>query len=238
MEVKIAGGHANSTASLDGELPAGNNNIGDVDVASLPGTVATDITAIKTAVETLDNAISGSEMQVDVVTLPALPAGTNNIGDVDVASLPGTVETDLAAIKTAVELLDNTVSGSELQVDVVSAALPTGAATEATLDAIKTAVETLDNAVAGSELQVDIVSSALPTGAATETTLDAIRDKIASSLVPEVYDYIALTYVAAGDGAGEIETVTYKTGGSGGTTVATLTLAYNGDDKLASVTRS
>ena len=27
-------------------------------------------------------------MQVDVVTLPALPAGTNNIGDVDVASVP------------------------------------------------------------------------------------------------------------------------------------------------------
>lgn len=42
--------------------------------------------AIKTAVETIDNAISGSEMQVDVVA--ALPAGTNNIGDVDVLSLP------------------------------------------------------------------------------------------------------------------------------------------------------
>ena len=53
--------------------------------------------AIKTAVETLDNAIAGSEMQVDVVG--ALPAGTNaigklaansgvDIGDVDVTSLP------------------------------------------------------------------------------------------------------------------------------------------------------
>lgn len=53
--------------------------------------------AIKTAVETIDNAISGSEMQVDVVG--ALPAGTNaigklaansgvDIGDVDVTSLP------------------------------------------------------------------------------------------------------------------------------------------------------
>ena len=51
--------------------------------------------AIKTAVETIDNAISGSEMQVDVVG--ALPAGTNaigklaansgvDIGDVDVTS--------------------------------------------------------------------------------------------------------------------------------------------------------
>mgnify|MGYP001158711708 CR=1 FL=1 len=40
--------------------------------------------AIKTAVEALDNAIGGNEMQVDVVA--ALPAGTNNIGDVDIAS--------------------------------------------------------------------------------------------------------------------------------------------------------
>lgn len=39
---------------ISGSIPAGTNNIGDV----------------------------------DVLTLPALPAGTNNIGDVDVASLP------------------------------------------------------------------------------------------------------------------------------------------------------
>lgn len=48
-------------------------------------TIDADTGAIKTAVETLDNAISGSEMQVDVVA--ALPAGNNNIGDVDVASI-------------------------------------------------------------------------------------------------------------------------------------------------------
>ena len=41
--------------------------------------------AIKTAVEVLDNAIAGTEMQVDVVA--ALPAGTNNIGDVDVLTI-------------------------------------------------------------------------------------------------------------------------------------------------------
>ena len=45
-----------------------------------------DITSIKTAVEIIDNAISGSEMQVDVVA--PLPAGTNNIGDVDVLTVP------------------------------------------------------------------------------------------------------------------------------------------------------
>ncbi len=88
--------------------------------------------------------------------------------------------TSNAAIKTAVEILDNVVSGSEAQVDIVSSALPTGASTEATLSAaevhlgnIETAVQLLDNIVSGSEAQCDIVSSALPTGASTEATLSA-----------------------------------------------------------------
>jgi len=58
------------------------------------------------------------------------------------------------------------------------------------------------------------------------------------SLVPEKYDYIILTYVASGNGEGEIETVTYKLGGSGGTTTAVLTLTYNSDNCLVTVTKA
>jgi len=65
------------------------------------------------------------------------------------------------------------------------------------------------------------------------TELEAIN-----SLVEATYDYIVLTYKATGDGAGEIETVIYKVGGAGGTTVSTLTLAYNGDDKLSTITKT
>lgn len=74
-------------------LPAGNNNIGDVDVASLPALPAgnnnigdVDIASIAAG----DNNIGN----VDIVTMPnvtigaAIPAGTNNIGDVDVLTLP------------------------------------------------------------------------------------------------------------------------------------------------------
>jgi hypothetical protein len=43
------------------------------------------------------------------------------------------------------------------------------------------------------------------------------------TLVPEEYDYIALSYT--GDNLTE---VVYKVGGSTGTTMATLTLAYTG----------
>jgi len=49
------------------------------------------------------------------------------------------------------------------------------------------------------------------------------------------HDYIAFSPTAAPtDGS---QTVTYKQGGPGGTTVATLTLVYSGGD-VASVTRS
>lgn len=40
-----------------------------------------------TSLATLAGAVAGTEVQVDVLTLPSLPAGTNNIGDVDIASI-------------------------------------------------------------------------------------------------------------------------------------------------------
>lgn len=54
----------------------------------LPTGAATEATLadVRTAVQALDNAVAGNELQVDIVA--ALPAGANNIGDVDVASLP------------------------------------------------------------------------------------------------------------------------------------------------------
>ena len=73
---------------------------------------------------------------------------------------------------------------------------------------------------------------------ARRVAVDSDGKVLLSSLVPEEYDYIALTYVSGGNGDGEIETAVYKTGGASGTVVATLTLAYNGDDKLSSVTRT
>jgi hypothetical protein len=47
------------------------------------------------------------------------------------------------------------------------------------------------------------------------------------------HDYIAMTYTGS-----NLTGVVYKDGGSGGTTVATLTLAYDVNDNLTSVTKS
>jgi len=59
---------------------------------------------------------------------------------------------------------------------------------------------------------------------------------IAGLYIPN-HDYVSLTYVAGGNGVGEVETITYKVGGASGTTVAVLTLGYNADNKLTSVTK-
>jgi hypothetical protein len=50
--------------------------------------------------------------------------------------------------------------------------------------------------------------------------------------IPE-HDYIALSYTGT-----NLTGVVYKEGGASGTTVATLTLAYDGSDNLTSVTKS
>ena len=53
-------------------------------------------------------------------------------------------------------------------------------------------------------------------------------------LVPAEYNYISISY----NTDGTINQVIYKTGGSGGTPVATLTLGYDSDANLTSIIRS
>ena len=67
-----------------------------------------------------------------------------------------------------------------------------------------------------------------------------VKDRIESiaGLVTEPFNYIALTYVSTGNGTGEIETVTFKAGGGSGETIAVLTLVYDVNNKLVSVTKA
>lgn len=58
---------------------------------------------------------------------------------------------------------------------------------------------------------------------------------IGGALVPDSYDEIALTYIAVGNGTGQIGTVVYKLAGA---TIATLTLTYNSGNQLIDVLRS
>jgi len=62
------------------------------------------------------------------------------------------------------------------------------------------------------------------------STEDSLQKLLGFSIPP--YDYVSLSYTGI-----DLTGVVYKTGGSGGTTVATLTLGYSGGE-LVSVARS
>lgn len=126
-----------TSTTVDAALPAGTNNIGDVDIASIA-------------------------------------AGDNNIGNVDIVTLPGDVEADIDqirdqidlitpdieeirvdadAIRVAVETIDNAISGSEMQVDVVTMPTTTVQATNLDIrdltntDVVTAELSATDNAV-------------------------------------------------------------------------------------------
>jgi predicted heme/steroid binding protein len=203
----LAGAVSGSELQVDvvASLPAGSNAIGDVDVLSsaLPTGAATSalqttangiLTTIDADTGTLAGAVSGTEMQVDVVA--SLPAGSNNIGDVDVLSVvpgvgatnlgkaiqspQGTTDTGVPALVVRNDTLAD-LSGADgdyapIQVnatgavytEVHSSALPTGAATSALQTAGNNILTTIDadtsslaGCVSGTEVQVDVVSGSV-----------------------------------------------------------------------------
>lgn len=118
LPVSDAGGSltVDGTVSVTGVATAANQS-----------TQNTALAAIQAAVELIDNAISGTEMQVDIVA--PLPAGSNTIGAVNLGTLNGaataanqstangllgTIDTDTgniataaSAIQTAVQVMDD-----------------------------------------------------------------------------------------------------------------------------------
>lgn len=84
--------------------------------------MTSQLDSIKTAVETIDNVVAGSEAQVDIVA--ALPAGDNNIGNVDVVSsaLPTGASTlaEQQTQTTALQLIDDIVYTSDAAISKVA----------------------------------------------------------------------------------------------------------------------
>lgn len=91
-------------------------------------------------------------------------------------------------------------------------------------------------------VNVNVVSSTLPTGGATAANqvleiadLNALNARTAGSLTPVRFDEVDLTYVPSGPGTGQVQTAVYKLAT---VTVKTLTLSYDGSDRLSSVVAS
>jgi len=136
---------------------------------------------IENNLSSIQSTVSSNKLQVDVITNSDSTKATS---------------TNQSTMITALNSLAGCVSGSELQVDIVSGGGGGGggdatAANQTTmighLSEIEGAVETIETCVSGTELQVDVVSSALPSGAATavnqttaNTSLSNIDGKVAT----------------------------------------------------------
>jgi hypothetical protein len=121
-------------------------------------------------------------------------------------------------------------------VTITSSALPTGAATESTLATLATeaTAATLATEATAATLATEATAATL----STESTLSALSNKTKSADVTEAHDYKSYTYVAAGNGAGQVETITYRDGGAAGSIVATQTFTYDASDRVSSITKS
>ena len=170
----VVNSDAQQIVALGASIPAGDNNIGNVDIAS---SVALTLNSLPAG----DNNIGN----VDIVSLPALPAGTNNIGDVDIAScvaltlnaLPaGTNNIGDVDIASCVALTLNSLPAGDNNignVDIVSLpALPAGTNNIGDVDIASCVALTLNALPAGTNNigDVDIAScvaltlNALPAG--------------------------------------------------------------------------
>lgn len=158
-----------TSSTIDAAIPAGNNNIGDVDVASsaLPTGASTSAKQ-----DTIIGHVDGIE-----TLLGTIDTDTGNIAT-SVTDIPNVIGTDGAAGPSKAVSVAGTQSTGELQevqvdadgqlqIDVISSALPSGAATSAKQDTGNTSLGTIAGAVSGTEMQVDVVTSALPSGAST-----------------------------------------------------------------------
>ena len=215
-------------------IAAGDNNIGNVDVVTLPalvaGTAAIGKLVANSGVDIGDVdvlSIAAGDNNIGNVDLAsAIPAGTNNIGDVDVLSvIPGTGATNLGkAIDTATGATDTGVLALATRDDALGALTPiegdtVGLRTDAN-GALWTHDDALDAALSGSELQVDVVA-ALPAGTNNIGDVDVltiaagdnnIGNVDLASAIPagtnNIGDVDVLTIAAGDNNIGNVDVVT------------------------------
>lgn len=182
------------------------------------------------------------------------PAAEASLASIDSKTPAGGALTD-AQLRASPVPVSGPLTDTQLRATPVPVSISSGisnplpvqdSAAEASLASIDSKLNTLgQKLMAGSvpvtiasdqsAVAVSVASLPLPSGAATEATLAAFSAKTAGAFVPEAFDYSSITYVGA---TTDIDTVTFKSGGAGGTTVAVLTMGYDGSNRLNSVTKT
>jgi hypothetical protein len=107
---------------INAAIPAGDNNIGNVDIVTLPsGNLGQQAKAASLSVAPATD-ITDATYIGDIKFGESLPAGSNNIGDIDVASLPALIAGSAIIGQVGI---DQTTPGTTNGVQV-NAALPAG----------------------------------------------------------------------------------------------------------------
>lgn len=167
-QLKVMGGYDGAAVQVIKTDAAGELQV-DVLSSALPSGAATS--AIQTDGSQKTQIVDGSGNVI---------GSTGNALDVNLKT-PITVDVQLSQANDSVAVFGSdgavnralkTDPNGELQIDVLSSALPSGASTEATLSTLNGKVTACNTGA------VVISSSALPSGAATETTLAAVKTSV------------------------------------------------------------
>jgi hypothetical protein len=207
-----SGRRLKTSATVDAALPAGTNNIGDVDVLSsaLPtgastlaeqqsqtthlATIAGDTTSIQTAVEILDNAISGNEMQVDVITMPT-------------TTVTGTVTADLSATDNAVlDTIDavlDTIAAKDFATQTTLAAMNAKMVTGTDIGDV-----TINNSTGAAAVNIQDGGNTITVdGAVSVTNAGTFAVQAAATLAAETTKVIGTVNIAAAQTLSTVTTV-------------------------------
>jgi hypothetical protein len=162
------------------KITLGADGVNDGDVASGNPLPVTGTVAVTNAgITTIAGAVAGTEMQVDVVSMPTVTVNSHAVTNagtfavqVDSCSLPTGAATAAKQLPDGHNVVVSSGTctvdlGANNDVTVTNATAANLKCEEASASAIKTAVELIDNAISGSEMQVDVVTLPAVTGAVT-----------------------------------------------------------------------
>jgi len=235
VAVTDGGGSLTVDGTVTANLAAGTNNIGDVDILTVPAPLnvvggGTEAAALRVTIANNSTGVlsvddNGGALTVDGTVTANLAAGTNNIGDVDVLSVPAPLNlTGGGAEASALRVTIANDSTGVLSVDDNGGAL--------TVDGTVTAVGAAahDDAVSGNPVQIS--------GEARNSERTAVASGDVSRLVTDlVGKLIALPYAnpenfvkgATSDITDTTDTQVIAAQGAGVKIYVTHILVTNGD---------
>lgn len=196
------------------------------DVTVTSGAITeTNSAAIKTAVETIDNAISGSEMQVDVITMPTT---TVQATDLDIRNLTNTdvVTAELSAVDNAV--LD-TIAAKDFATQTTLAAINTKLVSGTDIGDV-----TINNASGASAVNIQDGGNSITVDGTVTANLSATDNAVLDDIAADteaIKTSLAGTLTVTGGGGG----VEYTEGDTDATIVGSAIMWEDTSDTLRSV---